>query len=541
MYSILIVDDEIRAVRGVLASIDWPMIQIDQPFTAYSMKQAKAVLSEQDVDILICDIEMPNGSGIDLLNWVNANCPDVISILLTCHADFEYARQAVQLGVIEYLLKPVHANELKAALLKAIKILEDSKLQSEAQSSYRHYFQLWSENQMLIEEHFWLDLIDGPTEVDPDQIHEQLNRIDHLELEDLLFQPVLFSIRGYPDETDQDQHKQIVNALRSSIQDRMFQQVEHGQVIPIKEDMVLILTPFESSDLFEMASSLARWEQFIDDQKQTQGIDITCYCDKPVKIHEIPRQLRHLLDTDRNNVIWKHKVINSLDQSVTVANIQIPLMTGWSDLLSLGEQHDLIREINQSLNALAMTDGFGSVHLRTFYHNFMQIVYSVLQKKGVNIHDVFDEQALSSIGFAEIQTIDDLRALSLLVVNRIANHFKSLRLSQTLVEQIKKFISDDIVNNPTREEIASRFFLHPDYLTRKFKKETGMTLSEYFAQERIRIAKDILINSSMPISDVVSFVGYSNMSHFSKIFRKATGMNPLDFRKNKKDEAKGKN
>ena len=533
MYSLLIVDDEVHAVRGVLASLDWPELQVVPVHTAYSMKQALAILDGHAVDILVCDIEMPNGSGIDLLNWVQENRPGIISILLTCHAEFEYARQAVQLGVIEYLLKPVHARDLKAAVLKAINLLEDSRQQSETKSSYLHYYQLWSANQMLIEEHFWLDLIDGQIAAEPGPIRQQLVKIDHPELADFLFQPVLLSVRGYPAGSDKLAQKALINALRNDILSECFKNTGHGQAIPIEENKILTLVPFSRECGFDLDESIGCWQVFIDAFRQRRDVEIACYCDRARPIEGVPGQLAHLLDTDRNNVIWRHKVINSLNRSVSVANMQIPMMTGWSDLLSLGEQQKLIGEIKQTMNTLSMTQGFGPTHLREQYHNFMQIVYSVLQQKGVQIGDVFSDAEIRRIEIDEIRTIEDLYEISLLAVNRIAEHFKCLRQSQTLIEQIKHYISENIVSNPTREEIAARFFLHPDYLTRKFRKETGINLSDYLAQERIRIAKDILINSSMPISDIVSFVGYSNMSHFSKIFKKATGMNPLDYRKNK--------
>jgi len=537
MYSLLIVDDEIHAVRGVLACLDWPDLQIAPVYTAYSLKQAIAILAEHPVDILVCDIEMPKGSGIDLLNWTQEHQPGIISILLTCHAEFEYAQKAVQLGVIEYLLKPVHARDLKAAVIKAIKILEESRLLSETKSSYLRYYQLWSESQMLIEEHFWLNLIDGQIESKSDQIHQQLDKINLPDLMDYRFQPVLLSIRGYPPGSDKTSQKALINALRNKITSEVLEKADHGLAIPIEENKVLTLVPFAQSSIFSLDQSINCWQLFIDKFKSLRNTDIVCYCDQACAIAHIPARLVHLLDIDQNNVIWKHQVINALNKSIAVANVQIPMMTGWADLLSLGEQQKLIFEIKQTMSALAMIEGFSLSHLRDQYHNLMQIIYSVLQQKGVQLRDVFNEAETKKIEFVEIQTIDDLYEISLLAVNRIAEYFKSLRQSQTLIEQIKHYISENIVNNPTRDEIASKFFLHPDYLTRKFRKETGVNLSDYLALERIRIAKDILINSSMPISDIVSFVGYSNMSHFSKIFKNATGMNPLDYRKNKRGSA----
>ena len=82
----------------------------------------------------------------------------------------------------------------------------------------------------------------------------------------------------------------------------------------------------------------------------------------------------------------------------------------------------------------------------------------------------------------------------------------------------------------SRNEIAEKVYLNPEYLSRLFRKHTGITLSEFITSERIRIAKDYLTNTRMPVSIIATKTGYANFSHFSKMFKKSTGLSPNEFR-----------
>ena len=105
--NILLVDDEIYAVEAIREMVDWNALDISEVSVAYSMRQAQRVLEEKSVDILLSDIEMPRGSGLELLAWIREKGLPVVSIFLTSHANFSYANQAIRLDTFDYVLKPV--------------------------------------------------------------------------------------------------------------------------------------------------------------------------------------------------------------------------------------------------------------------------------------------------------------------------------------------------------------------------------------------------------------------------------------------------
>src|SRR5690554_716286 len=154
-YQLLLVDDEIHAVEGVKSDLDLNKLGISRLFTAYNIRQAKDIIEKEVIAILLCDIEMPQGSGLELLVWVREHHPNTETIFITSHADFKYAKQALQLGSVDYLLKPVFADDLEKAIRKAQNVIEQTTEINRNSQSH----QLWLKQHSLIVEHFWLNLI----------------------------------------------------------------------------------------------------------------------------------------------------------------------------------------------------------------------------------------------------------------------------------------------------------------------------------------------------------------------------------------------
>lgn len=83
MYNLLVVDDEEIAIRGIVNGIDWSTLPIASIYTAIDAEEAQALLTAHTIHIMISDIDMPNQSGIELLEWANEHSPSSVTIFLT--------------------------------------------------------------------------------------------------------------------------------------------------------------------------------------------------------------------------------------------------------------------------------------------------------------------------------------------------------------------------------------------------------------------------------------------------------------------------
>ena len=110
--TVLLVDDQIRVLSGLISVLDWDTLGVTSIRTASSAAQAKEILSQEPVDILLCDIEMPGENGLSLLRWARSKGMDLVCVFLTSHADFLYAKEAIQLGCFDYILQPARYEDI---------------------------------------------------------------------------------------------------------------------------------------------------------------------------------------------------------------------------------------------------------------------------------------------------------------------------------------------------------------------------------------------------------------------------------------------
>jgi two-component system response regulator YesN len=118
MYKVMVVDDEIIVRRGIMTSIDWPSHGIAITAEARNGKEALIKLQSHPVHLILADIRMPVMTGIELARAVKPEYPDIELILLSGYEEFQYAKEAMSLGIRHYLLKPVQAEKLVELLVE---------------------------------------------------------------------------------------------------------------------------------------------------------------------------------------------------------------------------------------------------------------------------------------------------------------------------------------------------------------------------------------------------------------------------------------
>lgn len=120
MYSILLVDDDFFALEGIRSGVHFRELGFEEVYYCTSMASACKVLNEHEVDVMVADIEMPGGSGLDLQKWALERGIKVVTLFLTCHASFEYAQDAIRLHIFDYILKPLHYADFEKRLQQAL-------------------------------------------------------------------------------------------------------------------------------------------------------------------------------------------------------------------------------------------------------------------------------------------------------------------------------------------------------------------------------------------------------------------------------------
>ncbi|OCT16719.1 hypothetical protein A8709_08630 [Paenibacillus pectinilyticus] len=527
MYNLLIVDDELPVVQGLMADLDTEKLKISHVYTAYNIRQAKEVLQSLSIDIMLCDIEMPQGSGLELLEWSNVHYPELQTIFLTSHADFRYAKKAIQLGSLEYLLKPVPDEELEDAIEKAKAKLSDTHKTNNLE-------RLWSANHPSIIEHFWTELMQQRIASTPDAIRKAVEERNVPFSPNMLFLPIVISIRRWHKMLSVRDEKIMEYALKNSGLELISSMYLSGPIITMDRGCLLLILAFEQEPEESVINEqlIHNCQKYVDSCHQFFFCDLSCYIGNLVKVEEMVTVVSQLRDFESNNVVYDNTVFLLTGSSaLPKMDVAMPDMSVWAVLLKNGKNEQVLREIRSYLDGQITRTEVNAQLLLQFHQNFVQTVYFVLLSKGMLAHELFSDSESMELSHHATKSMADLMRWVEHTVNKLQSRESAGQHSDNVIENVKKFIAAHLDQSDlSREEIAKHAFLNPDYLARLFKKEIGFSIMEYLLQERIEMAKKLLLKSDLSVADIANSVGYSHFSHFARMFKKLTGLNPNEFR-----------
>ena len=127
--NILIVDDLLSVVEGIVKGIDWGQLGITGIYKAFNTYEAKVLINNLQIDILLTDIEMPGESGLELVEWIRQEQMDMECIFMSSHANFEYAQRAVEVNSYKYVLLPCPYEEIAGVVSGAVGSLRQRREQ----------------------------------------------------------------------------------------------------------------------------------------------------------------------------------------------------------------------------------------------------------------------------------------------------------------------------------------------------------------------------------------------------------------------------
>lgn len=188
--NILLVDDEVAVIQILKKAVCWEELGINEVFTAYNAQEAKRIVTQESIQIIISDIEMPQENGISFLTWVQEEYPDIVNIILTGFPDFNYAIDAISIGVFKFLLKPIVFKELKAVVEEAVQNIREEQKREEQ----RRYGEYYEENRGKTEKIFYRDLLSEEILPFADYMDKEIVRRgmqkEDLELDNLVLLPL---------------------------------------------------------------------------------------------------------------------------------------------------------------------------------------------------------------------------------------------------------------------------------------------------------------------------------------------------------------
>lgn len=535
--NILLVDDD-RFVLGALnQNIDWKALGLLEVYNASNISQAKEVIKEKSIQILITDIEMPQGSGIDLLTWIREENYDIQTIFLTNYADFTFAQKAVELQSLEYYLKPIEFNKLEQIVKKAIKKVEDSSKAKKA----ANISTMWEDIKADISEHFWSAFLKREGAYTPEELNSYLIK-NHLSLHAtdrfniLIFDLYTINLSDrneitycYPSPS------KITTGFTSA-----FHEIFHG--VLSANDILLEynatgysfvgIINLRNTDPIEFTNKLhSLCERLIQFMNKKYNASLSCYVGLPVSFQNFHAGLGQLQSMSENIIHCRNKVFMLKNYVPVKAEYSLPNLKLLDEYMQLEKRNLFISYCEDYLEGLSATARLNYTILVSFQIDMIQLIYSFLKEKGILAHKLIQGNTNDTLLELSHKSTESMILYISYLVNTALDYVAFSASEKSVASIICEYIDMHFTEDINRNSLAEIVYLDTDYTAKLFKKETGISLMNYIIRKRIETAKDLLMNTALSVNQISDKVGYGNYSYFTKLFKKETGYTPIDYRK----------
>lgn len=521
----LLIDDDIPTLEALYCIMDWSEVGITEVITATNIHDAKHIAALLTIEIMICDIEMPRGSGIEMLKWVREQQIECSFIFLTCHESFHFASLAIEYNVNSYLLKPLDQQMIKAAIVKAI---EDSK-QKKVVNEYHKLGLTWLKNKKFVEKSFWRDVLMGTVVPNKEIISREITKRD-LQV-DLVQSYILSIISMTRSQLSKEWETSLFQyAFMNVCQEGLSSLVQYDRMISYQTDhffYIAFIVEAENDVSFIKSCT----QQMIDACKKFLKMTTTCYISENITIEQLLNTRMRLEELDSKNVIFRGLI--HLQNEPFQYNNQEPYVFEFNIYSMLFIQKEKMRIVNKIKYDLELLEKKSQLDISTLHsirQDFLQVIYSYLSNNYIQAHRLFSDEAYQKLYYQAESSVFDFVKWAYSVTDKSIEAIKSVVQSEGIIEKSIRYIHDYYMVDVTREDVAANVYLTADYLSKIFKQKTGMTVKDYINNYRIKVAKRLLLESDESISQIALETGFENISYFSTIFKKRTGESPNSYR-----------
>lgn len=462
---ILIADDEYLVRESLVALLEEALLKPDIIQTLNGVETLEKI---QDFypDIAFIDIRMPGMNGLQAIRHIKEQCPHTQFIILTGYSRFEYAKEALELGVKSYLLKPITLEELTDAL----NVASQAKKQMDLYSNTQFEKEIWYFNKWKCE---------GKVRC----------------------------IKIIPEFNDENNFSTLVDHLRLLLE----KHINHQFYVALRENKD------------QYINCICYWGF---KTKQNEGSFDSFYNHllATLKMFQLPITIIASPVCDHTKDIKKayHQIDN-------LSLLRIGLGIGKAyNLKQLQSYYKTLDD--KSLKLLVLSEHLSKYYLSQKFLEYMKIInsapFNTISTKPSSFTEPITTYLASKLPLNLYQGVDLLTALKACGESILT---RSTINQKDPVEQMKQYIHSNYMKDIGVSEIADQLNLTPNYLSTLFKRQTSKTFLSYLTEVRMIKAKELLA-SPLTISDITLKVGYSSTRHFSKTFKKYYKQTPTSYR-----------
>lgn len=531
MLKVFLAEDEFIIREGIKNNIDWQAYGYEFCGEASDGELAFPLIQKTRPDILITDIKMPFVDGLALSRLVKKELPETEIIILSGYEEFDYAKEAIQIGVARYLLKPINGETLLQEIDSVAEIILGKQKEKEIREKYQKEME---ENSLRDQMDLFQQLVTGDCSME-----ELLSVADKLDLKIMApwYSIVLLKIQSM--KHDYEEYSGSIVAVDERIVKLaepehvlIFDRALEGRAFLFKADSEEELLAYQKEylgDVKEVLSGYANLRYF-----GGIGTPVNRLREIPASFEDASHAFAHrylvaescILDS---SLLMQEGAAEQEDFRISAVNPEQIDRAKMQEFLRTGDLDEVIYFVDEFFGKL---DG-GAMKSRIFRQYITMDAYFSIADflKGLGLQK--DEIEAPDQDSSILQ--DEKSAMDYIV--RIMNKALVLRekKASSRYEDVVSEVIHYIEDNYAQEELslnllASHVNFSPNHLSMIFSQQTGQTLIRYLTDYRMNRAKELLRCSSKKSSVISMEVGYKDPHYFSYLFKKTQGMTPTQYR-----------
>lgn len=519
MSRLLVVDDEKHYADSLADTIPWSTIGITQVLKAYSASEALALIEALPIDIMMTDIHMPRMDGLELIEQARQRLPQLKCLLLTGYAEFDYARKAIELQALDYLMKPAKDEQLLTAMGRIVKQLEQER-------AIEQGFRIYRDNHTELKAGLLLKVLSGT--LSSKALEEKLKLFD-------LPLPMPGHVSLYlaslgPPFDGQDLYSQslirfaVTNMLEELLMERYdcwYAADDEGRLLVLVYDL-----SGAPSDLDWVHERIERLRQEVRNLLKGEISVGEADCLFPEGLQASYMKAKSRLDNDDHS-LRQIPERNEEEARLMRKLYEAPLLT---HLLETEQWEEAEAKIRAFVSPLLHT---GSPDLMRDVFFFLSNAFQyIANRSGRTLVQMLTPgqsafvkgKAMLHASQLESWALDSLRTFRDKRGEETADH------SQTIVRKTQAYIRKELDKDLSLALLARLVFVHPNHLSKLFKQCTDTTVSQYIYEQRMLKACELLKHTSHKIYHIGACIGYPNTNWFIRKFRDYYQVTPQEFR-----------
>lgn len=534
MIKIFLVEDEIVMREGIKNNIEWEKEGFEFVGEASDGELALPLIQKTQPDILITDIKMPFMDGLELSRLVKQEYPDTKIIFLSGYDEFEYAREAIKIGIAEYLVKPISGVQLLESVKKVGELITWEK----QQKMYLHRFEEdQEEGARIARGKLFQSLISGKRSVS--ELLKEGRQIG-IELAAEKYNIILFQI-FFNDEKSAclEEQNDIIKAVEKIVEEKS------GILLGERETIgwMFLLKETEEESLEFLEKTLL--ERLCELAKSLQNVDYFGGVGEPVlRLSELnkcfgkaSRAFAYRYLKPYNQIIYsreaEHEEVEDKALELSTLNVEKLNRNVIESFLKTGAKSEAQHFIEDYFKSL----GEKNVQSRIFRQYVVMDLYlaaiGVVEQLGYEPDDLInkcDDIDITTVALSNIQAAK--KYLSKMFEETLElREAVSRKKYNALLAEAKMYIQNNFSNEDiSLNTVAAKVNLSPNHFSSIFSQEIGQTFIEYLTHVRMERAKELLRSTSMRNTEIAQEVGYKDAHYFSYLFKKTVGCTPKEFR-----------